>query len=332
MLKVAVIGLGDVSNVHLSAIEASDQAELVAVCDLDETKEESIGTKLYTDYEKMLQEEKIDCVHICLPHYLHYPVTKACVVHGVNVFLEKPLAHNLEDALQLRQLAADHPEVKICICLQNRLNETFEELMKQTADGQYGQLTGVKGLVTWNRPQSYYDVKPWRGKMSLAGGGVMINQAIHTLDLLQTIGGEVTTVRGSIEQLSNYPIEVEDTATARINFANGARGLFFATIVNSGNSSVELQAIFEKGKFTIKDSLLTVVNDAGEKVELMEDAKLPGTQFYYGASHAKLINHFYECISNHSDDYIHVEDAIPSMKMIDLIRKSSERQVELPYA
>lgn len=332
MLKVAVIGLGDVSNVHLSAIEASGIAELVAVCDLDETKAETTPTTFYTDYEKMLQEEALDCVHICLPHHLHYPVTKACIEQGVHVFLEKPLAHNMEDAYQLKTLAKEHPEQKICVCLQNRFNETFEELIKYVENGTYGKVTGVKGLVTWNRPKSYYAEKPWRGKMSLAGGGVMINQAIHTLDLMQLLGGEIASLRGSIENLSNYPIEVEDTATAKIDFANGARGLFFATIVNSGNSSVELQVTFEKGKCTIKDSILTVVNEEGKKVEIIEDAKLPGTQFYYGASHQKLIKHFYTCIKENSDDYIHVNDALTSMKMIDLIRKSSTKQKELTYA
>ena len=92
---------------------------------------------------------------------------------------------------------------------------------------------------------------------------------------------------------------------------------------------LEFQVILEKGKLTIKDSILTIENDEGKKVEVIEDTKLPGSKFYYGASHAKLINHFYECIENDADNYIHVKDAQTSMEMIDAIRKSSERRAEV---
>src|SRR5699024_4980906 len=217
----------------------------------------------------------------------------------------KPLALNLEKSQALLRLEEEFEDVKICICFQNRYNETFEKLQEMVASGKYGEIKVIKGLVAWHRPKSYYDSKPWRGKMKYAGGGVMINQSIHTLDLMQLLGGEIESIRGSIDHLSDYDIEVEDTATAKINFTNGATGLFFATIVNSGNSSVELQVIFERGKLTIKDSILTKVNADGKKVEIIEDAKLPGTKFYYGASHAKLIAHFYQCIKNDHNDYIH---------------------------
>ena len=92
MLKVAVIGLGDISKIHIPAIQANPNAELVAVCDIDETlKDIRPDVNFYTDYHVMLEKEVLDCVHICLPHYLHYPATKACVEKGVHVFQEKPL-------------------------------------------------------------------------------------------------------------------------------------------------------------------------------------------------------------------------------------------------
>src|SRR5699024_2163665 len=131
---------------------------------------------------------------------------------------------------------------------------------------------------------------------------------------------------GSIDHLTDFELEVEDTATANITFASGASGLFFSTIANAGNSSVEFQVLFEKAKFTIKDSVLTKVNEHGQKVTIIEDAKVPGTKFYYGASHSKLINHFYTCIENNTNDYINVKEALPSMKMIDAIRKSSDKK------
>jgi len=326
MLKIAVIGLGDISKIHIPAIQANPNAVLTAVCDLDESLRNTVpDVNFYTDYQEMLSKESLDCVHVCLPHYLHYPVTKVCVENGVHVFQEKPLSLNTKEGMALANLE-EELQAKICVCFQNRYNESFELLQEIIASGQFGKMIGIKGLVPWFRPKNYYDVKPWRGKMELAGGGVMINQALHTLDLMQLLGGEIESIRGSIDQLLDYGIEVEDTASAHIHFKNGAKGLFFATNANAENSSVELEVSFEKGKFTIKDSVLTKINDDGKKEELIEDAKMPGTKFYYGASHIKLINQFYTAIINNSENYVKVKDALTSIKMIDAIRQSSEEK------
>lgn len=298
----------------------------MAVCDLNESLRNTVpDVNFYTDYQEMLKKESLDCVHVCLPHNLHYPVTKVCVENGVHVFQEKPLSLNTKEGLALAKLEDEH-HTKICVCFQNRCNESFELLQEIIASGQLGKMMGIKGLVTWYRPKEYYDVKPWRGKMEFAGGGVMINQALHTIDLIQLLGGEIDSIRGSIDQLLDYGIEVEDTASAHIKFKNGAKGLFFATNANAENSSVELEVSFEKGKFTIKDSVLTKINGDGKKEKLIEDAKMPGTKFYYGASHIKLINQFYSAIINNSENYVKVKDALTSMKMIDAIRQSSEEK------
>ena len=330
MLKIAVIGLGDISKIHLPIIQDNPNVELVAVCDIDETLKTTVSDAVfYTDYHEMLEKETLDCVHICLPHYLHYLAAKACVEKGVHVFLEKPLARSAEEGMSLVDLEEKYKDIKLCVSFQNRLNETFETLQEIVESGEYGKVTGLKGLVTWFRPKSYYDVKPWRGNMKQAGGGVMINQAIHTLDQMQLIGGEINTIRGSIDNLFDYGYEVEDTATANIQFKNGATGLFFATVTNATNSSVEFQVILEHGKLTIKDSILTKTNDKGEKERVIEDAKLPGAKFYYGASHSKLINYFYTCIENDSQEYIHAKDAQKSMEIISAIRRSSEIKKEI---
>ncbi|MCH6265948.1 Gfo/Idh/MocA family protein [Neobacillus citreus] len=325
MLKAAVIGLGDISKIHIPAIQANPNTELVAVCDINESLKDTVpGVNFYTDYHEMLEKEALDCVHNCLPHYLHYPVTKACVEKGVHVFQEKPLGLNAEEGQALVKLENEHSDIKIGVCLQNRYNETFETLLEIVKSGEYGKVTGVKGLVAWFRPKAYYDAKPWRGKMELAGGGVMINQALHTIDLMQLIGGEIDSIKGSINQLLDYGIEVEDTASAHIHFKHGAKGLFFATNANAENSSVELEVLLEKGKFNIKDSILVRVTEESKKEVLVEDAKLPGAKFYYGASHFKTINQFYQCILQNSHDYVHAKDAFVSISMIDAIRKSSE--------
>lgn len=330
MLKIGVIGLGDISKIHIPAIQNNLNAELAAVCDSDQMMEGTVeGTSFYTDYREMLENESLDCVHICLPHHLHYTATKACVEKGVHVFQEKPLALNAKEGRLLVDLEARHPEIKIGISLQNRRNETVEKLLELAASSEYGQVMGVKGIVAWYRPKEYYSIKPWRGQMKYAGGGVMINQALHTMDLMQLVGGGIQKIKGSMDNLLDYGLDVEDTASARIEFANGAKGLLFATNANSENSSIELEVLFEKSKFTIKDSILFETLSDGTQRKIEEDRKLPGTKFYYGASHVKLINEFYECIQQNTDGYIHAKEAQVSMEMIEAIRESSDSRKEI---
>ena len=332
MFKSAIIGLGDIAGNHLAALRACPNVELAAACDIDPAKAGVAGNvPFFTDYRQMLAQVKPDCVHICLPHYLHYPVARVAVEAGAHVFCEKPLALDLAEAEAFMALEAGHPELKIGICLQNRRNESFETLQSIIAGGRLGRVLGVKGLVAWYRSPEYYSSKPWRMKMATAGGGVMPNQSIHTMDLLQLIGGEIAGIRGSIANLLDYEgLEVEDTASARIRFRNGAVGLFFATNANSKNDSVEIVVTLEKGELAIRDSILYEMA-AGSQTVLAEDARVPGTKFYFGASHTKLIGQFYECLATGSQDYIHVRDAAVSMRMIDAIRRSSAEQREIEF-
>ena len=239
MLKAAIIGLGDISQVHMAAIAAlREKAVFAAGCDTDESRKAGLppGTAFFTDYKEMIKQEKPDVVHICLPHYLHYPVARDAAELGCNVFAEKPLALNYRDGLEYAKLEeANH--VKICICLQNRRNETSEKLLEILQSGEAGPITGIHGAVAWKRAKAYYDAKPGRGVMARAGGGCMINQALHTMDLMYYFAGSpIKSVRGSISQILDYGIEVEDTAAARIEFENNAIGLLPVPLPTAGTS------------------------------------------------------------------------------------------------
>ncbi|SCT79259.1 lipopolysaccharide biosynthesis protein [Staphylococcus xylosus] len=333
MLKVGVVGLGDISQIHIHAIQQNPKAQLIAVCDEDMALKNKVPhSKFYNNLNNMLDSETLDCVHICLPHHLHVPATTTCVERGIHVLQEKPLAVNAKEGLELVTLQRQFPEIKIGICFQNRYNDTFQTLNHIVRSGQYGEVIGVKGLVTWFRPESYYTEKPWRGQMDYAGGGVLINQSIHTLDLMQLLCGNIASIKGTVSQLLDYDIEVEDTASAHIKFENNANGMFFATNANFGNSSVELQVIFENEKLTIKDNILTRMNKQGYKIKIKEDEKLDGDKAYYGPSHGKLINQFYDCIIKDEDDYIQPKDALASIAMIDAIQKSSKSNSVVYFA
>lgn len=331
MLRAAIIGLGDVSPVHKYAIDASHNGELVAVCDVNEAlKSRYPDVSFYTDVDAMLEKENLDVVHICLPHYLHYPITKRCIEKGVHVFQEKPLALDYTEGLKTLALA-ENSEFKVGVCFQNRYNETFMELQRVLAEENVGAVTAVKGLVAWYRPEIYYTTKPWRGQMEFAGGGSIINQAIHTLDLMQVLGGEIDKCKASLSNLTDYEIEVEDTAVANFTFKNGARGFYMSTNAYAENSSVELQVITENEKFTIKDNCLYRTNSSGKKELLLEDKPMQGTKFYYGPSHSALIQRFYNAIEQDADDYVTVKEALPAMLMIDAMKASSKenRTIEM---
>ena len=272
MKRAAIIGCGTIFQVHLPIIVANPEIELCAVCDNNPAVQEKLpaaakAVPFYTDYEELLEKEHPDVVHLCLPHYLHVPVSEYFASHGV---------------------------------------------------------IGCRGFVPWFRGKAYYDEQPWRGQLETAGGGCMINQSVHTLDLLYYLCGDIDAIHGSVNQLADYGIEVEDTVAARLHFANGANGVFFATNCDYTNESVQIKVACEKASFLIEDDALFRIDADGVRTKLCENEKLPGAKFYFGASHGILINKFYRAIENNTDDYIHVRDAEMSIRLIDAIHASSK--------
>ena len=326
MIRAAIIGLGDISFVHLDGILSNPEIQLVGACDLKEELKSRVpeGTPFYTDYKQMVQEVKPDVVHNCLPHYLHYPVTKELVEMGINVFCEKPVALNVAQAEEFAALEAAHPEVKIGICLQNRMNETTEALKAIIDSGEYGKVTGIRGFVPWYRAPEYYSVKPWRGTWQYAGGGSMINQSLHTLDLMFFLGGDIRRIHALVGQTNDYGIEVEGDVVARMEYANGARGLFFATNNNWTNESVQIRVALEKGVFHIEDNTLYKINKDSSREVICKAPVLEGIKFYYGASHTRMIERFRKAVESGSDDYIHVKDAVMVIRLMETIFQSGK--------
>ena len=326
MMKAAIIGFGTISIVHIDAIASNPGMELVAICDINEELAAKVpaGVKFYTDYKQMCEEVKPDVVHNLLPHYLHYPVTKELVEMGFNVFCEKPIALNSKEAQQFCQLEKDHPEVKIGVCQQNRINETTEALKKIIDSGEYGKIVGIRGFVPWRRDKTYYDAQPWRGKWKYAGGGSMINQSLHTLDLLYFLGGDIARLHAVVGQTNEYPeVEVEGDIIARLEFANGANGLFFATNNNWANESVQIRVAMEKGTFHIEDNTLWKIEADGSRTVVCKSPRLEGIKFYYGSSHTRLVARFYEAVRNNTDVYIHISEGAMIVRLMDSIFRSA---------
>ena len=326
MLRSAVIGLGDIGPVHIRAIREQPDAQLAAVCDIDQSlRPQEKDIPFFTDYREMLDTIHPDCVHICLPHYLHYPAALDAARAGCHVLTEKPMALNVEDAQKFTDLESTF-QVKVGVCFQNRLNPTIQALREELQSSANGAITAIYGSVAWTRSKAYYDAKPWRGKMSTAGGGCMMNQAIHTLDLMQyLVPSKILSIRGIIGQLLDYGLEVEDTASAKIVFQDGAQGFFTASVANYENQSVRIKVQCENASFLLdNEKLWKIPSPDSQPILLAEDRKPSIGKTYYGSSHSALIHQFYHAIVSGGQDYVHTKDAAVSIRMIDAIRRSSE--------
>ncbi|MBR3692750.1 MAG: Gfo/Idh/MocA family oxidoreductase [Clostridia bacterium] len=327
--RCAVIGCGNISRRHTEALTASARAELVAVCDIREDRAKAAGEKFgvpfYTDYRELLAREDIDSVHICTPHYLHAPIAIAALSAGKHVFTEKPMATTPEDC-EAMIAAADAAGKYLGVCFQNRYKFINAKLRELVLSGIYGKPVGGKGIVTWYRDIPYYADSGWRGSFATEGGGVLINQSIHTLDLLLWTLGDPVDLRAScgiFSELLEGNIEVEDTATAHLRFEGGATALFFASNAWKNNSPIEFEIQCEKALLIAADDEL-IIRAPGKAEERIADTT-PKTddKSYWGNCHSIIIEDFYAAISDGRPFAVDGKEGKRALTVIDGIYKAS---------
>jgi UDP-N-acetyl-2-amino-2-deoxyglucuronate dehydrogenase len=319
MPTAAVIGCGDVSSVHFGALANMDEAELVAVCDTHpgrlEAATDAYGVPGYANHLDLLEKVRPDVVHICTPHHLHASLAADCLERGVNVIVEKPLAHTLEEGRRLVEVAG-RSQAKIAVCFQNRYNATSQAMRQMLDGGTLGQVTGASATVMWHRSADYYRDRPWRGTWAEGGGGLMMNQAIHTVDLLQWLVGDVAKVEGraSTRALAGV-IEVEDTAEFVAEHENGARSVFYATLANAVNAPVTLDIVTEKATLSLRGDL-TVTHADGAVQVIPERVLETGGRSYWGVSHELLIKDFYARLEDSGPFWINPAEAEKSLRIV----------------
>lgn len=324
MLRVGIVGLGVISEVHMDAVRRlQDIAKLVAVCDCLLEKQKKVpDIPFYTDLEIMLQSENLDCLHICLPHYLHKWAARIAAKYHVNVFMEKPAGFHAEDVYTMQK---EIKGIHVGVCLQNRYNATTKKVLELLEKGTYGKLKGCKAIVTWDRRYHYYDKDIWRGERDKAGGGVMLSQAIHTMDLMCLFCGKMQWVKGMTGNLFLEDIQVEDTACAHIQFENQVTGIFYGSVTHCHNSSVEIELVLERGILNIKNNRLVSWQN-GEEVILAEDENLSSGKDYYGAGHYYAIKEYYEMLEGRGGSEITLNQAAVVNQLIDAIEKSAKEK------
>ena len=262
VLKVAIIGIGNMGSAHALCISSGEIEGLClcAVCDVEERKLNTFAEKyphisVYTDYRELLKNNMIDAVIIAVPHPYHAEIAIAALKSGKHVLLEKPADISVSRVQKLNEEAQRSGRI-FGIMFNQRTHPLFKKARDIVRGGMLGELKRTVWIVTnWYRTQSYYNSSDWRATWSGEGGGVLLNQAPHNLDLWQWICGMPESVTAFLDIAKYHNIEVEDDATILTRYKNGATGTFItSTGEYPGTNRLEISG--DKGKLVLENGTL----------------------------------------------------------------------------
>lgn len=300
MKKVGIVGCGSIAATHIWALNKMKNVKIVAAADIIPERAKKLMEE-YVDYdvpvfdslEEMIAQADLDVLHICTPHYLHAPMALTALRKGISVFSEKPPAISRDQFLSLKE-EAHRGRARLGFCFQNRYNRTMIETDKLIDSGELGKVIGARAFVTWCRDEAYY-ASPWKGKLETEGGGALINQAIHTLDLLLKYFDMPKKVKAGIAKhhLSEQ-IEVEDTVEAYLEFEQGERACFYATTAYTVDAPIILEYQCERGSIMIYDKLITVKENGGNERRIVCEEENGIGKTYWGNGHLNCIKDYYE--------------------------------------
>jgi UDP-N-acetyl-2-amino-2-deoxyglucuronate dehydrogenase len=232
--RIAVVGTGVVGDIHLRALKQIPECTVVAVCDLESQHGRKaldlnkLNVPIYTNLADMLDKEKLDSVHICTPSGDHSGPAIAAMRRGINALVEKPLEILPERVDEMIAVAKQY-KVRLAGIFQNRWNEANVVLRDAVRQNRFGKIAWAGVFTPWFRSNEYYASAGWRGTWKLDGGGAVMNQGVHQVDLMQWIIGPVKTVSAFASSRIHPAIEVEDTLTCALQFENGAYGTYVST-------------------------------------------------------------------------------------------------------
>ena len=321
MKNACIVGYGNIGPVHALSLSLLDNAKFYAVCDINEEKikkcKEKYNVLPYINYDDVLSDSNIDVVHICTPHYLHVDMAISAMKAGKDVVLEKPVGISMTELDRLYEFSKTSSQ-KLCIMFQNRENNCVKLLKKIVTESEKNIL-GVCGFLTWDRGESYYKSDEWRGKWKTEGGALMINQAIHLVDMMCYIGGKVESIKAhtSTKCLQDI-IEAEDTAEMLMYFENGARGCMYATNNFSTTSPYRLEVVYDNITYRYADNFLYKIEQGKNPEILCSDAQCTEGKLCWGDSHQAEIYKFYA-----NEDYVTLSDVYTSSRIIYAMYKSS---------
>ena len=343
-MKYALIGCGRISPNHLEAA-INNHLEIVGLCDivpenidilLEKVEQKDLNYNRYTDYKKMLAEQKPELVAIATESGKHAQIALDCLEANCHVIIEKPIALSLEDADKIIE-KANQKGLVVCANHQNRFNKSIQKIREAVEDGSFGKMLYGTAHIRWNRGENYYKQAPWRGTWEQDGGSLM-NQCIHNIDLLRwMMGDEVDEVFAYTDNLMHDYIEAEDLGIAVVRFKNGSYGVIEGTTdIYPKNLEETLYLFGEKG--TVKAGGKSVNNIDEwifENVENAEEIKINNSEQpknVYGFGHTPLYKNVINAIETHTKPLVDAEAGRRALELVLAIYKSAaeRRPVKLP--
>lgn len=332
----AVLGLG-IGMAHADAAYASREADLVAVCDIDQTRLDRAaraypGVVCYRDFEQLLADDRVDIISVCLPSAMHADFAVRCMEAGKHVLVEKPLDITPERALMIEE--ARRRTGRVCgVVHQNRFNADMYPIREALEAGRLGRLILGTFAVKWYREQSYYDRGGWRGTWEMDGGGSLMNQSIHTVDLMQWLMGEVESVTSTMS-IAEHDIQTEDITASVLKFKNGATATFVSTTCAYPGISTEICLYGTGGSIEADaDKLKTwrlkdAEDEDAEESDMLERfgggnmaavAQEPSRLF----GHAQVVEDMIAAVKEGRDPEVLPMEAIKSVQIVDAVYRSA---------
>ncbi|NLA85336.1 MAG: Gfo/Idh/MocA family oxidoreductase [Clostridiales bacterium] len=267
-LGFGIVGCGVISDWHAAAINEIDCTVLVGVTDVNEHKRVETAKKYnarpFDTYEQMLENNEIDIISICTPSGTHAPLAIEAAKAGKHVIVEKPMALNLAESDQIIK-ACEENKVKLTVISQLRFSDAVAKVKDAVDSGLLGKLILGNAYLKYHRSQEYYDSSAWRGTWAMDGGGALMNQGIHGIDLLQYIMGDVKSVFAYTKTLARK-IEVEDSAVAVLEFTNDALGTIQGTTSIYPGFPRELEFNGDKGSIVLREDCIVKWEIEGQEV------------------------------------------------------------------
>ena len=332
-VRFAVIGAGVIGDVHCRCLMAlTDTAELVAIADTNQDKAAAMAAKYGVDKStddtaELLARADIDAVTICTPSGLHADLAVAALDAGKHVVIEKPIDITLPAADRI--IAAEQRSgKKVAVISQHRFDKSTEKVLESARAGDLGTITSAMASHAWWRGQTYYDSGDWRGTWALDGGGAIMNQTVHTINLLVTVMGTPVEVFAYTACLAHERIEVEDTAVAVVKFASGALGVIHGTTAAYPGLDASLRIFGSKGSAVISnDELVFLHENVGPAPEIAlssgtgsnqvtDDYRLAPDDTALGNAHRRQLADFINAVTTGGSPRVGTEDARTSLAVI----------------
>lgn len=331
---IGIVGCGNISETHAEAILKTKHGKLVAAHSRTKESVEAFGTKYditgFTSYEEFLRNPDLDIVVICTPSGTHLDYGKSAAEAGKHVIVEKPIEINVERGKSLIE-SCDQNEVKLAVIYQSRFIDDVVQMKELIDNQEIGDIIMASASVKWFRNQEYYSNSSWRGTLALDGGGAVINQAIHTVDLLQWVAGGVKSIAAFKSTFTHEGIEAEDNAVACLEFSNGAIGVFEASTSITPPQDRKVEINGTEGTLILKgETLHKKLNNIEENTREEEAGEATGASSPLAGMSFQDHKNQYDAILtaflNDTEPVVSGEDSLQSLAIVEALYKAAEEQ------